>query len=294
MGPAARLLRERMLLGGAGAGWSVLVPERGPWTREEEGASVGRVVGRWAAALAVAAPWPVLGLWWDAEGSGFLLASGFRRAVGLRWRADGTAVGAPGSSTAGGEASPGEPPEPSGPPEPRPPTEPRELREREQESLVMALVRRLGLDPVLDAELLEGLSAPDPEADARARLRGLLAVLTRVGVALPPGVEPGLPAEALHEALWGRAGARRVERPGWREAALAEFGVVPGGRLGEWMPWSGGPRAAGLAAAQVAAGLPLTLAGARRGRGGAVAAGALLTANGLVGVAYGLLHRGAR
>ncbi|WP_166021234.1 hypothetical protein [Streptomyces chilikensis] len=285
--PAARLLRERMLLNGAGAGWSVLVPERGPWARPEEGASVGRVVGRWAAALAVATPWPVLGLWWDAGGGGFLLTSGFRRAVGLRWRADGTVAGVPGGSAAADEVPHGEAVAPG--------AGERGFREREKEGepLVLALAGRLGLDPVLDAELLEGLGAPDPEADAQARLRGLLAVLTRAGVALPAGLEPGAAAEALYEALRERAGTRRLERPGWREAVPARFDAAAGGRLAVWMPWSGSPRAVALAAAQFAAGLPVTLAGARRGRGGVVAAGALLAANGLVGVAHAVLRRRA-
>ncbi|MGW0607570.1 hypothetical protein [Streptomyces sp. NPDC002640] len=269
--PAALLLREPMLLSGAGAGWSVLVPEREPWARAEEPAPVGRVVGGWAAALAVGAPWPVLALWWDAAGGGFLLASGFRRAVGFGWRADGTPVGVTG---AGGGAPHGE--------------------AVEGEPLVLAVVGRLGLDPVLDAELLEALRAADPEADAGARLRGLLAVLTRVGVALPPGLEPGDAAGGLREALRGRPGTRRMEWPGWREAMLTELDVAGGGRFADWMPWSGGPRAMGLAAAQIAVGVPVLARGARagRGRGGAVAVGALLVAHGVVGVGYGVVRRG--
>ncbi|MGW2110383.1 hypothetical protein ACWCPL_27895, partial [Streptomyces sp. NPDC001948] len=35
-----------------------------------------------------------------------------------------------------------------------------------------------------------GLAAPDPDVDARIRLRGLLAVLTRIGLVLPPGLDP--------------------------------------------------------------------------------------------------------
>ncbi|MEU6158885.1 hypothetical protein [Streptomyces sp. NPDC047130] len=271
--PAALLLREPMLLSGAGAGWSVLVPEREPWARTEEPASVGRVVGGWATALAVGAPWPVLGLWWDAAGGGLLLASGFRRTVGFGWRADGTPVGVAGAGggVPHGEAVEGEP-------------------------LVLALVGRLGLDPVLDGELLEALRAPDPEADAGARLRGLLAVLTRVGVALPAGLEPGFSAGALREALLGRPGTRRVEWSGWREAVQAELDVAGGGRFAEWMPWSGGPRAVGLAAAQIAVGAPVLARGVRaragRGRGAAVAVGALLVAHGVVGVGYGVMRRG--
>ncbi|MER5480436.1 hypothetical protein ABT026_26205 [Streptomyces sp. NPDC002734] len=293
----ARLLRERLLLGGAGTGWSVLVPERTPWTGAEDGVSAGRVVGGWtSSALAVAATWPVLGMWWDAEGSGFVLASGFRRAVGLVWREDGTVVGA-GAATGGwwvggdagagvggggagdGGAGSGADADGGG------------AWAGEGEALVLALVGRLGLDPVLDAELLEGLRTADPEADAGARLRGLLAVLTRAGVALPAGVEPGSPAGALCEALRGRAGTRRLEWPGWREAVLGELDVAGGGRLGAWMPWNGGWRARGLAVGQVAVGVPMVVTGVRRGRAGVVGAGAVLVAQGVVGVAYGVLHR---
>ncbi|MBW8821502.1 MAG: hypothetical protein JF598_25665, partial [Streptomyces sp.] len=71
--PAARLLRDRMLLTRAGEGWSVLVPEGGPWLHGEE--PVDRVMTGWATALAVGAPWPVLALWWDADRGGYTLAS---------------------------------------------------------------------------------------------------------------------------------------------------------------------------------------------------------------------------
>jgi hypothetical protein len=302
--PVARLLRQRMLLGEAGRGWSVLVPESPPWTRAEETESVERVVGGWTTALAVAATWPVLGMWWDREGSEFVLASGFRRPVGFGWRADGTPLGGRGQaatdatpghldteestvvggSTAGGTAADGTAAggRAAG------------GRAEEQEAVVLALVARLGLDPVLDAELLEGLRAPDPETDARARIRGLLAVLTRVGVELPAGLEPGLPSEALCAALSGRAGIRRVEWPGRRDMLRGPLDAVAGGRLLEWTPWSGSRRALGLAAAQVAVGVPVLARGVRRGRGGAVAAGALLTAHGTLGVGYGVLHRGRR
>jgi hypothetical protein len=49
---------------------------------------------------------------------------------------------------------------------------------------------------------------PDPETDARARLRGLLAILTRAGVALPTGLTPGEPADRLREIA--RAPSRSV------------------------------------------------------------------------------------
>ncbi|MFE5207929.1 hypothetical protein [Streptomyces sp. NPDC056600] len=303
--PVARLLRERMLLGGAGTGWSVLVPERTPWTGTgtEDRVSAGRVVGGWTSALAVAATWPVLGMWWDAEGSGFVLASGFRRAVGLAWREDGAVVGAEAATggwwvggdgaagVGGGGAGDGGAGSGDGFAADGADAGGGGAWAGEGEALVLALVGRLGLDPVLDAELLEGLRTPDPEADAGARLRGLLAVLTRTGVALPAGVEPGSSAGALCEALRGHAGTRRVEWPGWREAVLGELDVAVGGRLGAWMPWSGGWRAMGLAVGQVGVGVPTVVTGVRRGRAGVVGVGAVLVAQGVVGVAYGALRR---
>ncbi|CAM5660450.1 hypothetical protein STENM327S_05049 [Streptomyces tendae] len=84
----APLLGERMPLVRAGAQWSVLMPEGGPW--RDGGEPVDRVVTGWAAALAVGAPWPVLALWWDADRAGYTLASGFRRPVGYVWLANGT------------------------------------------------------------------------------------------------------------------------------------------------------------------------------------------------------------
>ncbi|MFE2436267.1 hypothetical protein ACFXA8_16440, partial [Streptomyces sp. NPDC059409] len=87
----APLLGERMPLLRAGEGWSVIVPEGGPW--RDGGEPVDRVVTGWAAALAVGAPWPVLALWWDADRAGYTLASGFRRPVGYVWLANGTPVG---------------------------------------------------------------------------------------------------------------------------------------------------------------------------------------------------------
>lgn len=162
--PVAHLLRERMLLVPAGDGWSVLVPEGKPWRKDpREGAAadggaepVDRVVGGWATALAVGSTWPVLALWWDDDRSGYTLASGFRRPVGYTWLADGTPAA--------------------------------------EEEAMRTSAARLGLDPVLDVQALEALTRADPEADAAARLRGLLAVLTRAGVALPPGLTPASPA----------------------------------------------------------------------------------------------------
>jgi hypothetical protein len=163
--PAAHLLRERLLLSGAGEDWSVLVPEGRPWLHDGE--PVDRVMTGWATALAVAAPWPVLALWWDADRAGFTLASGFRRPVGYVWLANGTPAG--------------------------------------EDEAMRTFATRLGLDPVLDLQALEQLTRADPEADSRARLRTLLAVLTRAGIALPDGLAPGEPTDRLREAAAGRA-----------------------------------------------------------------------------------------
>lgn len=244
----AQLLRERMLLTRAGAEWSVLVPEGKPWRHGDE--PVDRVLTGWATALAVGAPWPVLALWWDADGSGYTLASGFRRTVGYTWLANGTPAG--------------------------------------EDEAMRTFAARLGLDPVLDVQSLDQLTKPDSAADARARLRGLLAVLTRAGVTLPTGLGPGEPADRLREVARVQPDARPVEWPGWREAVRAELDVVESGRLGPWLPWAGTPKARVLAFAQVATGLPLTVWGLRRRSGGWAAAGVLLLAHGVVGLAYDL------
>ncbi|MRT44760.1 hypothetical protein FGX00_02710, partial [Xylella fastidiosa subsp. multiplex] len=89
----------------------------------------------------------------DAERAGFTLASGFRRPVGYVWLANGTPAG--------------------------------------EDEAMRTFATRLGLDPVLDLQALEQLTRADPEADSRARLRTLLAVLTRAGIALPDGLAPG-------------------------------------------------------------------------------------------------------
>ncbi|AQS67582.1 hypothetical protein [Streptomyces pactum] len=240
----APLLGERMPLVRAGEEWSVLVPEGRPW--RHGGEPVDRVVTGWAAALAVGAPWPVLALWWDADRAGYALASGFRRPVGYVWLAGGTPAG--------------------------------------EDEAMRTFAARLGLDPVLDVQSLDRLTEPEPGADARARLRGLLAVLTRAGVALPAGLDPGEPADRLEEA------ARALPEVRWTEAA-GRHPTADESRLAPWMPWVGGPGARALAVAQVAAGLPLTVWGLRRRAGGWTTAGALLVAHGALGVAYGLARR---
>ncbi|MFB6874198.1 hypothetical protein [Streptomyces sp. NPDC056323] len=249
--PVAHLLRERMLLAPAGDGWSVLVPEGKPWQGAvaEAGAAdvvepVDRVVAGWAAALAVGSTWPVLALWWDGDRAGCTLASGFRRPVGYVWLADGTPAG--------------------------------------EDEAMRTFAERLGLDPVLDVQALEELIRPDPDADARIRLRGLLAVLTRTGLILPPGLDPDTPGDRLYAAADDRPEAEPVARTGRREAVKAELDVIESSRLG---PWMRGPRARALAGAQFSAGLPLALWGIRRRGGGWVLAGALLLAHGALGLA---------
>ncbi|MEU2823576.1 hypothetical protein ABZ763_15190 [Streptomyces bacillaris] len=247
--PLAHLLREQMLLTRAGEDWSVLVPEGKPW--RDTGPSGGdpepvdRVLGGWATALAVGSPWPVLALWWDADRAGYTLAAGFRRTVGYIWLADGTPVG--------------------------------------EDEAMRTFAARLGLDPVLDLQALEELTRPDPGADAEARLRGLLAVLTRTGLTLPAGLGPGESADRLRSVAAVQRGAERVEWAGWRDAVRAELDAVESSSLG---PWMRGPRARAIAAAQLAAGLPLLLWGARRRSGGWATAGALLLAQGALGLAY--------
>lgn len=247
--PVAHLLREPMQLTRAGEPWSVLVPEGGPWRDGAE--PVDRVVTGWATALAVGAPWPVLALWWDTDHAGFTLASGFRRPVGFVWLASGVPAG--------------------------------------EDEAMRTFAARMGLDPVLDVQALDQLTKPDSAADARIRLRGLLAVLARVGVSLPAELAPGEGAARLREAAARRPDSLPVEWPGWREA-VTERDTVDHSRLGPWMPWTGGPRARALALAQVAAGLPLLIRGLRRRGGGWAAAGALLLAHGALGLTYDLTH----
>lgn len=226
--------------------WSVLVPESTPWADGDE--PVDRVLTGWATALAVGAPWPVLALWWDGDRAGFTLASGFRRPVGYIWLSNGTPVG--------------------------------------EDEAMRTFATRLGLDPVLDMESLEQLTRPDSGADARARLSGLLAVLTRAGVELPAGLAPGDRADRLVESARVQPHVRAIERTGWREAVRAELDAVDASRLGTWLPWSGTPLARALALTQIAAGLPLTALGLHRRSAGWAAAGALLLAHGALGLAY--------
>ncbi|MET9496723.1 hypothetical protein [Streptomyces sp. NPDC006552] len=251
VGPAAQLLRERMLLLPAGEAWSVLVPEGAPWLASTQGGGdpVDRVLGGWAGALAVGAPWPVLALWWDADHGGFTLASGFRRPVGYEWLANGTPVG--------------------------------------EDEAMRTFAARLGLDPVLDMQSLDVLARPDDAADAAARLRGLLAVLTRTGLTLPAGLTPGAPAQRLREAARVLDGVETVEWRGWRDAVHAELDVVETTGVG---PWMRGPKGRRLAAAQLATGLPLAFHGLRRRSGGWLTAGTLLLVHGVLGLAYDRLR----
>ncbi|MFC5212363.1 hypothetical protein [Streptomyces coerulescens] len=246
--PVARLLREDMLLAPAGREWSVLIPEGGPWLDGDE--PVDRVLTGWATALAVGAPWPVLALWWDADRAGYTLASGFRRPVGYVWLANGTPAG--------------------------------------MDEAMHTFAARLGLDPVLDVQSLDALTRPDTAADARARMRGLLAVLARAGVTLPAGLAPGESADALQAAARDQSHIRLIEWSGWRDAFRAELDVVEGRSLAALFPAVGGTQIRALALAQIALGLPLTAWGLRRRRGGWTAAGALLLGHGLLGLAYAL------
>lgn len=248
--PAAQLLREHMLLASAGGEWSVLVPEGRPWLEGAE--PVDRVLTGWATALAVGAPWPVLALWWDADRAGYALASGFRRPVGYVWLANGTPAG--------------------------------------EDEAMHTFAGRLGLDPVLDVQLLDELTEPDPAADARARMRGLLAVLARAGVALPAGLALGDSADRLHEAARDHPHVRIEWSGGWRNAFRAELDAVESSRLGPLLPWAGGPQSHRLALAQVAAGLPVMAWGLRRRSAGWIAAGTVLLAQGVLGLAYALAH----
>ncbi|MFI8302002.1 hypothetical protein ACIF80_00885 [Streptomyces sp. NPDC085927] len=285
--PTARLLHERMLLARAGDEWSVLVPEGGPWRTGTD--PVDRVVNGWAIALTVGVSWPVLALWWDGERAGFTLAAGFRRPVGYVWLADGTPAG--------------------------------------MEEAMRTFADRLGLDPVLDMQVLEELTEPDPAADASARLSGVLAVLTRAGVSLPPGLVPGDHADALLEAARLQPDARRIEADGsgersatggderrardqeqaqaqeqkqqrayeTRETARSEDDTAGAGSPVLRPSRAGGPSSVTavptLALAQMAAGLPLAVWGLRHRSGGWIVAGTLLLAHGALTLAsHALTH----
>ncbi|GAA3375452.1 hypothetical protein GCM10020367_43310 [Streptomyces sannanensis] len=225
--PAAQLLHERMVLAPAGDDWSVLVPEGRAWQSGSE--PVDRVLTGWVTALAVSAKQPVLALWWDRDRAGYILASGFRRPVGYVWLADGTPAG--------------------------------------EDEAMRTFAARLGLDPVLDMAALEDLARPDVQADARARLLGLIAVLTRGGLSLPTGLTPGDPADHLHQEAVVQPGASRLEP---RHAVPA-----PDLRL--------------LSAAEVAVGIPLLAWALVRRNPGWTCAGALLIAHGALAMAYGRL-----
>ncbi|MEV5506043.1 hypothetical protein [Streptomyces orinoci] len=234
---AARLLGTPLLLAPAGEGWSVLVPAAGAADAAEgveEGGSPAARAARWATALTATGGRPVVGLWWDADGAGFVVAAGLRRTAGHTWLADGTPLG-------------------------------------EADALRVLRVR-LGLDPVLDAEALQALGRADSEADARARLRGLIAVLGRAGLRLGPGLAPGKGREELYAAASALPLAEAVRGPGPRA-------------LGPQLARRVRVRVRVLGAAEVGAGLVLlTWAGTRR-RGWA-AVGAALVVDGALVLAY--------
>jgi hypothetical protein len=231
-----------MLVAGAGEEWSVLVPEGRPWLDGSE--PVDRVVTGWATALTVGASWPVIALWWDADRAGFSLASGFRRPVGYVWLANGTPAG--------------------------------------EDEAMRTFAARLGLDPVLDMQSLDLLTAPDAAADAAARLSGVLAVLTRAGVAVPSGLVPGDSSAGLLEAARAQPGARPVEEE--REDKQTEAPRTAA-RPGPPSGLATGPTARTLALAQLVLGIPLTIWGLRHRNGGWIAAGGLLLAHGALGLA---------
>lgn len=278
--PAARLLHERMPLARAGDEWSVLVPEGGPWRSGTD--PVDRVVNGWAIALTVGVSWPVPALWWDGERTGFTLAAGFRRPVGYVWPADGTPAG--------------------------------------MEEAMRTFADRLGLDPVLDMQDLEELTEPDCAADASARLSGVLAVLARAGVSLPPGLVPGGSADALLEAARLQPDTRRIGADGSGERSAASGderrareqsrtrqrayeagetarpeGTTDAGPSVLWPSRAGGPPSAPAvpapALAQRAAGLPPAVWGLRHRSGGWIVAGTLLLVHGtLTPASHTLTH----
>lgn len=231
--PSAPVLREPLLLAPAGDGWTVLVPEGRPWL--SGGEPVDRVAAGWATALAVGANWPVLALWWDADRAGYTLASGFRRTVGYVWLADGTPVG--------------------------------------EDEAMRTFAARLALDPVLDVQDLEPLTRPDRDADARARLTGVIAVLARTGLALPTGLAPGVPAERLSSAALHLPGSEPLAAHGLLDAVRAETHALRH------------PATRAPAAAQIAVGLPMTVWGLARRSAGWTAAGVVLLVHGLLGLA---------
>ncbi|MDI9883622.1 hypothetical protein QMZ92_04200 [Streptomyces sp. HNM0645] len=225
--PSVSLLREPFLLASAGRGWSVLVPDLQPWPSGAE--PVDRVLSGWATALAVATNHPVLALWWDADRAGFALATGFRRPVGYVWLADGTPAG--------------------------------------EDEAIHTFAARLGLDPVQDLRALEGLTRLAPDTDARARLLGLTAVLSRAGLTLPEGVAPGAEPGGVRTAARDAAEREEAERGKGRGHTVHALRHRP--------PGSGIP-----AVVQIAAGFPLTVWGLARRSAGWTVAGAVLLAHG--------------
>ncbi|GGT81384.1 MULTISPECIES: hypothetical protein [Streptomyces] len=155
-----------------------------------------------------------------------------------------------------------------------------------EDEAMRTFAARLALDPVLDVQALEPLTEPDRDADAHTRLIGLTAVLARVGLELPTGLTPGHSADRLRSVALAQ-GAEEVEWSGWRDAVRAELDAVEGGRLG---PYLVGPRARLLCAAQLGAGLPVLAWGLARRSGGWTTAGALLVADGMLGLAYDRLR----
>lgn len=234
-----------------------------------------------ARTVAAGESWPVIGVWWGADGAGFTIATGFRRPVSFAWRADGTPDG---TRTGAADAA-------------------------------RALIARLGLDPVLDGAAMDELTgagpgatspratgeqefdrpwagrgagssggpAAEPGASLQQRLVGLVAVVSRAGLRLPDGLTPGAPEHRLCAAIHAAPGAETLVWRGWRDAVRAELDSLESGPRGHWLR---GPRARALGAAQLAVGLPLAAWGLRRGRPGWALVGALLTVDGAAGLAY--------
>lgn len=145
-----------------------------------------------------------------------------------------------------------------------------------EDEAMVTFAARLGLDP-LDVQALEHLTRDDPAADAHARLLGLVAILARAGLAVPMGLAPCDGADRLRAAARTLPDAELIEWPGRRETVRAELTLD-----------GGGPASRALAAAQLAAGVPLTLWGVRQRSAGWVVAGALLLAHGLAGLVRGI------
>ncbi|MDQ8702149.1 hypothetical protein RCO28_06530 [Streptomyces sp. LHD-70] len=142
-----------------------------------------------------------------------------------------------------------------------------------EDEAMRTFAARLGLDPVLDVQSLEPLTRADPAADADDRLRVLLAILTRAGLTAPRGLTPGASAASLSAAARALPDAEAVEWPGRRETVRAEPA-----------PEGGSLTARALAAAHLAAGLPLTLWGLRRHSAALTAVGAVLLVHGALGL----------